>query len=100
MARARRILARRVDGTASTREGERIGERFGHGVGAVRRDLLTQGGTFDDLLTSQAAWVDGEMSRLYGLPAPGDPTQWTRFASFAMHARAGLRTKRRVLAAD
>jgi hypothetical protein len=55
-------------------------------------NVLTQGGTFDGLLTSQAAWVNGEMSRLYGLPAPVDPTQWKQVMLPASE-RAGLLTR-------
>ncbi len=55
-------------------------------------NVLTQGGTFDDLLTSQTAWVDGEMSRLYGLPAPADPTAWTQ-VTLPASQRAGLLTR-------
>jgi len=38
------------------------------------QNTLAQGGTFHDLLLSPSAWVDGEMARVYGLPAPEDPT--------------------------
>jgi hypothetical protein len=55
-------------------------------------NVLTRGGTFDGLLTSQAAWVNGEMSRLYGLPAPADPTQWTQ-VTLPASQRAGLLTR-------
>ena len=55
-------------------------------------NTLTKGGTFDDLLTSPAAWVDGEMSRLYGLPAPADPAPWTPVMLPAPQ-RAGLLTR-------
>src|SRR5262249_22657254 len=37
-------------------------------------NILARGGTMRDLLTSRSAWVDGEMARIYGLAAPGDPT--------------------------
>ena len=37
------------------------------------QNILAQGGTFHDLLLSPVAWVDGEMARVYGLPAPTDP---------------------------
>jgi uncharacterized protein DUF1592/uncharacterized protein DUF1588/uncharacterized protein DUF1595/uncharacterized protein DUF1585/uncharacterized protein DUF1587 len=55
-------------------------------------NVLTQGGTFDSLLTSRAAWVNGEMSRLYGLPAPADPTPWTP-VMLPMSQRGGLLTR-------
>jgi hypothetical protein len=55
-------------------------------------NTLTQGGTFEDLLTSPAAWVDGEMARLYGLPAPADPAQWNP-VSLPGSQRAGLLTR-------
>jgi hypothetical protein len=55
-------------------------------------NVLTQGGAFDDLLTSQAAWVNGEMARLYDLPAPADPTQWTQ-VMLPTAQRAGLLTR-------
>ncbi len=55
-------------------------------------NVLTTGGTFDDLLTSQTAWVNGEMSRLYGLPAPADPAQWTQVL-LPTSQRAGVLTR-------
>ena len=55
-------------------------------------NVLGQGGTFRDLLTSPQAWVDGEMSRVYGLAAPSDPTAWNPVVLPAKE-RAGLLTR-------
>jgi hypothetical protein len=55
-------------------------------------NTLSGGGTFEALLTSPSAWVNGEMSRLYGLPAPADPTQWTQVL-LPGSQRAGLLTR-------
>jgi hypothetical protein len=55
-------------------------------------NVLVQGGTFRDLLTSRRAWVDGEMSRVYGLAPPSDPTQWNEVA-LPDAERAGLVTR-------
>jgi hypothetical protein len=59
------------------------------------QNVLGQGGTFRDLLTSPTAWVDGEMSRVYGLPAPADATAWTQVT---LAERAGLLTRTSFLA--
>ncbi len=63
------------------------------------QNILTQGGTFRDLLTSPRAWVDGEMARVYGLPAPQDPTAWTEVTLPAAE-RAGLLTRVSFLASN
>ena len=63
------------------------------------QNVLGQGGTFRDLLTSPSAWVDGEMSRVYGLPAPADPTTWTEVTLSAAE-RAGLLTRTSFLAGN
>jgi Protein of unknown function (DUF1592)/Protein of unknown function (DUF1588)/Protein of unknown function (DUF1595)/Protein of unknown function (DUF1585)/Protein of unknown function (DUF1587) len=55
-------------------------------------NTITQGGTFDELLTSPRAWVNGEMARVYGLPAPADPTSWNEVRLPASE-RAGLFTR-------
>jgi hypothetical protein len=55
-------------------------------------NILGQGGTLRDLLTSRRAWVDGEMSRVYGLPAPSDPSAWAE-VSLPESERAGLYTR-------
>ncbi len=59
---------------------------------------LAEGGTLRDLLTSRRAWVDGEMARVYGLPAPLDPTAWTE-VTLPESERAGLLTRASFLAA-
>jgi hypothetical protein len=55
-------------------------------------NTLTSGGTFRDLLTSRDAWVNGEMAREYGVPAPADPTAWTA-VTLPASERAGLLTR-------
>jgi hypothetical protein len=60
-------------------------------------NVLSQGGTFRDLLTSRRAWVNGEMARVYGLPPPADPTGWTE-VSLPETERAGLLTRASFLA--
>jgi hypothetical protein len=55
-------------------------------------NVLGAGGTLRDLLTSPQAWVDGEMSRVYGLPAPADPTAWTE-TTLPEGERAGVLTR-------
>jgi hypothetical protein len=56
------------------------------------QNLLSSGGTFRDLLTSRKAWVDGEMSRVYGLPAPTDASSWSE-VSLPEDQRSGLLTR-------
>ncbi len=56
------------------------------------QNTLAAGGTFRDLLTSSQAWVDGEMSRVYGLPAPQDPNGWAP-VTLPPTQRAGLLTR-------
>ena len=60
-------------------------------------NVLAAGGTFRDLLTSRRAWVNGEMARIYGLSAPGDPTLWTE-VSLPEAERSGLLTRASFLA--
>jgi Protein of unknown function (DUF1592)/Protein of unknown function (DUF1588)/Protein of unknown function (DUF1595)/Protein of unknown function (DUF1585)/Protein of unknown function (DUF1587) len=55
-------------------------------------NVLAQGGSFDELFTSRRAWVNGEMARLYGLPAPADPNAWTE-TLLPDGERAGLLTR-------
>jgi hypothetical protein len=59
-------------------------------------NTLAGGGTFRDLLTSNRAWVNGEMARVYGLPSPADPTAWTEVT--LPPERAGLLTRASFLA--
>jgi hypothetical protein len=54
-------------------------------------NVLSQGGSLRDLLTSQRAWTNGEMARLYGMPAPADPTAWNEVE--LPPERAGLLTR-------
>jgi hypothetical protein len=63
------------------------------------QNVLAQGGTFRDLLTSPRAWVDGEMARVYGLPAPQDPNAWTE-VTLPADQRAGLLTRVSFLAGN
>jgi hypothetical protein len=60
-------------------------------------NVLVQGGTFRDLMTSPRAWVNGEMARIYGLPAPTDPTVWAE-VSLPPAERSGLLTRASFLA--
>lgn len=60
-------------------------------------NILGQGGTFRDLLTSQRAWVNVEMARLYGVDAPEDPMSWTE-VTLPPSERAGLLTRAAFLA--
>ncbi len=63
------------------------------------QNVLAQGGTFRDLLTSPSAWVDGEMSRVYGLTPPADAGAWTKVTLPATE-RAGLLTRTSFLAGN
>jgi hypothetical protein len=54
------------------------------------QNTLSTGGTFRDLLTSRRAWVDSEMSRVYGIAAPAVP--WSE-VSLPESQRAGLLTR-------
>jgi hypothetical protein len=56
------------------------------------QNTLAGGGTFHDLLLSPNAWVDGEMSRVYGLPAPADPTVFAP-TTLPGSQRAGVLTR-------
>jgi hypothetical protein len=60
-------------------------------------NVLGQGGTFRDLLTSQRAWVYGEMARIYGFDTPADPMSWTE-VTLPPSERAGLLTRTAFLA--
>jgi hypothetical protein len=60
-------------------------------------NTLSQGGTFRDLMTSRRAWVNGEMSRIYGLPTPKDPNAWVE-VMLPEAERAGLLTRASYLA--
>ena len=61
------------------------------------RNTLTSGGTLRDLFTSRRAWVDGEMARVYGVPAPADPTAFVE-TQLPESERAGLLTRASFLA--
>jgi hypothetical protein len=60
-------------------------------------ETLAGGGTLRDLLTSDAAWVDGEMARVYGLPPPPQPGVFTK-VTLPRGERAGLLTRASFLA--
>jgi len=62
------------------------------------QNVLAQGGTLGDLLTSPRAWVNGEMARIYGLAAPAEPNLWTE-VTLPPADRAGLLTRASFLAA-
>ncbi|HTA18358.1 MAG TPA: DUF1588 domain-containing protein, partial [Polyangia bacterium] len=59
------------------------------------QNTLSGGWTLRDLLTSRRAWVDGEMARVYGIPAPATP--WTE-VTLPESQRAGLLTRASYLA--
>ena len=56
------------------------------------QNVLGQGGTFRDLLTSPRAWVNGEMARIYQVETPIDPAAWTE-VTLSPVERAGLLTR-------
>ncbi|MEO7733675.1 MAG: DUF1592 domain-containing protein, partial [Kofleriaceae bacterium] len=58
---------------------------------------VAPGGTLHDLLTSRRAWVNGDLARIYGLPAPADPAAWQEVELPAAE-RAGLLTRAAFLA--
>ena len=49
-------------------------------------------GTLHDLLTSRRAWVNGDLARIYGVPAPADPATWQEVV-LPEAERAGLLTR-------
>ncbi len=55
-------------------------------------NTLMSGGTLHDLLLSPHAWVDGEMSRVYKLPTPADPTTFNA-VDLPADQRGGLLTR-------
>ena len=55
-------------------------------------NVLMDHGTLGDLLLSRRAWVNGEMARLYGLPAPIDASAWSPVL-LPEAERAGLLTR-------
>jgi hypothetical protein len=61
------------------------------------QNVLAQGGTFRDLLTSRRAWVDSEMARVYGLPVPADAGTFAE-VTLPEGERAGLLTRASFLA--
>jgi hypothetical protein len=58
-------------------------------------NTLASGGTLRDLLTSRRAWIDGEMARVYGVPAPTAP--WTE-VMLPESQRSGILTRASYLA--
>jgi Protein of unknown function (DUF1592)/Protein of unknown function (DUF1588)/Protein of unknown function (DUF1595)/Protein of unknown function (DUF1587)/Protein of unknown function (DUF1585) len=58
---------------------------------------VAPGGTLRDLLTSRRAWVNGDLARIYGVPAPADPAAWQEVELPAAE-RAGLLTRAAFLA--
>jgi hypothetical protein len=58
---------------------------------------VAPGGTLRDLLTSRRAWVNGDLARIYGLPAPSDPAGWQE-VELPQAERAGLLTRAAFLA--
>jgi hypothetical protein len=55
-------------------------------------NTLMSGGTLHDLLLSPRAWVDGEMARVYHLPAPANPAAFTE-VDLSRVERAGVLTR-------
>jgi hypothetical protein len=69
------------------------------------QNVLAEGGTLRDLLTSRRAWIDPEMARIYGVAAPAAPAQsapdaGATFAEVSLPEgeRAGLLTRTAFLA--
>ncbi len=60
-------------------------------------NVLADGGSFGDLMTSRRAWVDGEMARIYGLQAPSGAGFVE--ATLPLGERAGIPTRAAFLAA-
>jgi hypothetical protein len=60
-------------------------------------NVLASGGTLVDLLLSRRAWVDGEMARIYALPAPANPNAFTP-VDLPIDQRAGVLTRAAFLA--
>ena len=60
-------------------------------------NVLSGGGTLPDLFNSRRAWIDGEMARVYGLPAPAEPAGWSE-VSLPEGERAGILTRAAFLA--
>jgi hypothetical protein len=58
-------------------------------------NVLMDGGSLGDLLTSRRSWIDVEMARVYGLPAPAD--DWSEVA-LPPAQRAGILTRASFLA--
>ncbi|HWL87808.1 MAG TPA: DUF1592 domain-containing protein, partial [Polyangiaceae bacterium] len=56
------------------------------------QNIMEQSGSLRDILTSRRAWVNGEMARLYGIPAPTNPDAWTE-VTLPENERAGLVTR-------
>jgi hypothetical protein len=54
-------------------------------------------GTFADLMTSRSAWVDSQMSRVYGVSHAGEPTAWNEVI-LDNNQRAGILTRAAFLA--
>lgn len=54
-------------------------------------------GSFADLLSSRTAWVNADMARIYGVPAPATADAWTE-TDLPAEQRAGLLTRAAFLA--
>jgi hypothetical protein len=63
------------------------------------QNVLGEGGTFRELLTSRRAWVNGEMARVYGLAGPRVPSLWGEVV-LPENERAGLLTRVSFLAGN
>lgn len=61
------------------------------------QNVLGEGGTLKDLLTSRRAWVNGEMARIYGAVPPADPAAWQE-VMLPEAERAGILTRAAFLA--
>lgn len=61
--------------------------------------VLGRGGTLAELLTTDEAWVNGEVARVYGVPIDGDPNAW-RPVRLPASQRAGFLTRLAFLAGN
>ena len=63
----------------------------------LRKTLFENDGTFAELLLADHTYVNGPLAEFYGLPAPENPTEWTR-VQLDTSQRLGLLTQGSLLA--
>ncbi|WP_394841772.1 DUF1592 domain-containing protein [Pendulispora brunnea] len=56
-------------------------------------DVMANGGTLQDLFTSNVSFVDGRLARLYGLPAPNPDANAFQKVSLDPATRSGIMTR-------